>query len=63
MALGIVPTKLLDVRFEDFTKIFKCDSYAAMLVSVATAAAAAIAVAKVLSAAIEVVIGATERTI
>ena len=53
----------MDVRFEDFTEIFKCDGYAAMLVSVATAAAAAVAAAKVLLAAIDVVIGAIERTI
>ena len=59
MVLGIVPIILLDIKVEDFTEIFKCNSYTAMLVSATTAAAAAIAAVKVSLAAIEVVTGAT----
>ena len=55
----MVPTILLDVKFEDFTEIFKCSGDAAMLASAATAAAAAVAAVKVPLAAIEVVTGAT----
>ena len=57
----MVPTILLDIKFEDFTEIFKCDSYTAMLVSAATAAVAAVAAVKVSLADIDVVTGATGR--
>ena len=60
LLLGTVPITLLDVKFQDFTEIFKCDSYAETLASAATAAAAAVAAVKMSSAAIEVVTGATE---
>ena len=59
LVLGMEPIIFLDVKFEDFTEIFKCDSYAAMLASAATATAAAVAAVEVSLAVIEVVTGAT----
>ena len=60
LVLGTVPITLLDITFQDFTEIFKCDGYAAMLASAATAAAAAVAAVKMSLAAIEAITGATQ---